>query len=142
MDNFLKQQMKVYLDCRDKIAELNGSVPAVRCRDRMMSEIAEMERKAEKITNRSRKLYGDFADGMISEEDYLFAKKTYQDELESIRDQIDKNEEVHSILTKTMAVILRWLKHMEGILISGFYLQKLFVILLAGFHFMGRIALR
>ena len=90
MDHFLKQQMDVYLDCRNKIAELNGSVPAVRCRDRMMSEIAEMERKAEKITNRSRKLYGDFADGMISEEDYLFAKKTYQDELEIIRDQIDK----------------------------------------------------
>ena len=55
-----------------------------------MSEIAEMERKAEKITNRSRKLYGDFADGMISEEDYLFAKKTYQDELETIRGRIDE----------------------------------------------------
>jgi hypothetical protein len=95
MENFLRQQMTVYLDCRDRILEMNKSDHAVNERKQLLSEIMEMEREAEKTTKRSRNLYGDFADGLISEEDYLFAKKAYQHELESILAGIDgKHEEV------------------------------------------------
>lgn len=68
--------------------EINSSSGRTSELKTMKKEISQIEKKAEAITEKSRRLYADFADGILSEEDYLFAKQSYMDEQERLMEVI------------------------------------------------------
>ena len=53
-------------------------------------------------------LYGDYKDGVLSKEEYLYAKNTYQDEVERLRQELREMEEVRRSAGKIADGIQNW----------------------------------
>ena len=88
VETFLRQQISVYMGCVEQIKKINASPAGTGELKALKKEIRQIEKKVDAITAKSRRLYADFADGILSEEDYLFAKKTYVDEQERLLDEV------------------------------------------------------
>ena len=88
VEAFLRQQISVYMGCQEQMKKINTSSERTDELNAMKKEIRRIEKKAESITVKSRRLYADFADDILSEEDYLFAKKSYMDEQERLLEVI------------------------------------------------------
>ncbi len=97
VETFLRQQISVYMGCVERMKEINASSERTSELKDMKKEIRQIEKKSEAISGKSRRLYADFADGILSEEDYLFAKKTYMDEQERLLEEVEakKREAEH-----------------------------------------------
>ena len=92
VETFLRQQISVYMGCVERMKEINASSERTSKLKDMKKEIRQIEKKSEAISEKSRRLYADFADGILSEEDYLFAKKSYMDEQERLLDEVEEKK--------------------------------------------------
>ena len=98
---FLRQQISVYMGCLEQMKKINTSSERTSELKVMKKEINQIENKAEAITVKCRRLYADFADGILSEEDYLFAKQSYMDEQERLQDTLEKKKHEADHFEKT-----------------------------------------
>ena len=88
VEAFLRQQISVYMGCVEQIKTINASPTRIRELSDLKTDIQKTEEKAEALSVKIGKLYEDYSDGILSEEDYLFAKMTYLDEQERLQDEV------------------------------------------------------
>lgn len=80
----LKAHMAVYVDERERMRMLNRKPEAAGKRSALEKELSGKEGRREKIGGFIRALYADFADGVLSEGEYLEMKAGYFSELEAL----------------------------------------------------------
>ena len=90
VEEFLRQQISVYMGCLEKVRDINSTGERANELAGIQDEIRKMEEKVEGISVKIRNLYADFADGIINEEDYLFVKKAYTDEQETLMGKVSE----------------------------------------------------
>lgn len=86
---FLKQQIETYGQWALKAEKINSEEKGLLQLRLLRCGISEMEKKVDDITSKSMGLYGDFADGLITEDDYVYARKHYQREIEDLKHKIN-----------------------------------------------------
>ena len=89
VETFLRQQLSLYSDLETKMKSVNSSRESHDELELLKVEITGMEKKLESLSVKNKRVYDDFADGLISEEDYLYARQTYQDEMKVLNIAID-----------------------------------------------------
>lgn len=77
VEEALRVHMKLFLDSRKALEELNHTEQAGQIREGYRKEIAEARRRKKKAEQRAGSLYNDYADGLLGESDYLYAKEKY-----------------------------------------------------------------
>ena len=92
VEKVLDQHIRLYESGVELMRKANAGRKAKTARKKCGARISHMEAELEKIRNKGSKLYEDFADGVISEEDYLFARKTFRDREEELTQAISAME--------------------------------------------------
>lgn len=84
----VRLHIKLFLDSRKALDVLNRTEQARRINDGYQKELSEACRQKKKAQQRAGALYNDYADGILNESDYLYAKQKYQDEAAAAEQRI------------------------------------------------------
>lgn len=86
----IRAHIAVYADTKEKLRRLNRKPAARGKRAEIGSRISGLETKKEKTEGFMRNLYEDFADGVLSEGEYLDMKERYVSEHDALEKEIDE----------------------------------------------------
>lgn len=88
VEEAVRLHIKLFLDSRKALDGLNRTEQAGRINDGYQKEISEACRRKKKAQQRAGALYNDYADGLLNESDYLYAKQKYLDEAAAAEQRI------------------------------------------------------
>lgn len=86
----LRTHIKLFLDTKESLCRLNRSAQAKRMKTDYRRQIADTERKLERAQSMCGSLYNDYADGLLSERDYLYAKRKYALDAENLAQKLSE----------------------------------------------------
>lgn len=98
----IRLQIKVAVDYDKLIKALNNSKGEQGVRNSLKDELRRLSGRISNLQSRRTRLYEDYVDGILNEEEYIFAKKNYESEYDSLNKQ-------HEILA------VRYQKYCEAI---------------------------
>lgn len=84
----LQKQMEVFMDTQKVLQQLITLERKKRERNNPSGRIEEIRREIEKRKKLSTAIYTDYKEGLLTQDEYLYAKKKYQDELESLEQEL------------------------------------------------------
>jgi DNA invertase Pin-like site-specific DNA recombinase len=88
----IKAHIAVYVDAKDRLRMLNRTEKSVGERAELEKEFAGLEERRTKVCDFIRNLYEDFADGILTEEEYLEMKAGYVSEQEKLDADMEKRK--------------------------------------------------
>lgn len=86
----LRMHIKLFLDTREVLNYLNHTVQAKAVRQDYKKQISDTRGRLERAQSMNSNLYNDYADGLLSERDYLFAKQKYVKEAENLTQKLSE----------------------------------------------------
>lgn len=80
VEEAVRLHIRLFLDSRKALDELNRTEQAGQINEEYRKKISEACRRKKKAQQRAGTLYNDYADGILSESDYLYAKQKFLNE--------------------------------------------------------------
>lgn len=111
----LKLQVQTALDYETVIADLRDNEADKKLRDGMNYAINGVNMKLRGVAAKRTRLYEDFADGILSEEEYQFAKSAYDEQWEALNRQLDELVQKRSSYTETLSSDNKWIALLKGL---------------------------
>lgn len=90
----LWMHIKLFLDTREVLQNLNKSAQAKQIKTDIKRKIVDIRDRLERSQSMNCNLYNDYADGLLNERDYLFAKKKYVLEAENLAQKLSELSEM------------------------------------------------
>lgn len=94
VETALRMHTKLFLDSREVLQNLNKSAQAKQIKTDIKRKIADTRGRLERSQSMNCNLYNDYADGLLNERDYLFAKKKYVLEAENLAQKLSELSEM------------------------------------------------
>lgn len=94
VETALRIHIQLFLDTREVLQKLNRSSKAKQIKSDLKSQIADTRDRLEHTQSMNTNLYNDYADGLLNERDYLFAKKKYVVESENLSQRLSELSEM------------------------------------------------
>ena len=111
----IRMQMKLALDYEEMIDRLKNSKAEKAVRKRLNDAVKSLSVKTSNMQKRRTKLYEDYADGIIDEEEYLYMKDTYEREYEQLNRQLEAFIQKRNDYIEAFSTENKWIKMMKGI---------------------------
>lgn len=111
----LKLQIQTALDYEAVIAGLRDNETDKKLRDGMNYAINGVNMKLRGVSGKRTRLYEDFADGILNEEEYQFAKSSYDEQWQILNRQLDELVQKRSSYTETLSSDNKWITLMKGL---------------------------
>ena len=92
VEEAIRLQIALFLDAKELLEKLNGSAEARSACDTYRKKINGLKQKIAKAERFAASLYGDFADGLMDENEYLFAKEDYYRRIDGYNREISELE--------------------------------------------------
>lgn len=86
----LRVHIRLFLDTKEVLQELNRTAQAKQVQGSYKKQMAETRKRMERAQSMNTSLYSDYADGLLNERDYLFAKKKYVREAEEMAQRLSE----------------------------------------------------
>lgn len=86
----LRIHTKLFLDTKEVLQKLNRTSQAKQIKTDYRRQIADTKGRLERAQSMNSNLYNDYADGLLSERDYLFAKQKYVNEAENLTQKLSE----------------------------------------------------
>lgn len=86
----LRLHINLFLDTKEVLQNLNRTAQAKQIQDGYRRQMAETRNRMERAQSMNSSLYSDYADGLLNERDYLFAKKKYVKEAEELAQKLSE----------------------------------------------------
>ena len=86
----LRVHIKLFLDTKEVLQGLNRTAQAKQIQGSYKKQMAEARKRMERAQSMNTSLYSDYADGLLNERDYLFAKKKYVMEAEEMAQKLSE----------------------------------------------------
>lgn len=86
----LRMHLKLFLDTKEVLQRLNRTAQAKQIKTDYRRQITDTKNRLERAQSMNSKLYNDYADGLLSERDYLFAKQKYVKEAENLTQKLSE----------------------------------------------------
>lgn len=86
----LRVHLKLFLDTKEVLQNLNRTAQAKQIQGNYRRQMAETKSRMERAQSMNSSLYSDYADGLLNERDYLFAKKKYVKEAEELAQRLSE----------------------------------------------------
>ena len=90
VENALRMHMKLFLDTKEVLQSLNRTAQAKQIKTDYRRQITDTKNRLERAQSMNSNLYNDYADGLLSERDYLFAKQKYVKEAENLAQKLSE----------------------------------------------------
>ncbi|MGN0462332.1 MAG: recombinase family protein [Ruminococcus sp.] len=94
VEEAIRLHIKLFLDSKKALEQLNRTQQARQINEGYQREILEACKRKNRAENRAGSLYNDYADGILSESDYLYAKEKYLKEAEAEKQKIAELQEM------------------------------------------------
>ena len=86
----LRMHMNLFLDTKEVLQRLNRTTQAKQIKTDYRRQITDTKNRLERAQSMNSNLYNDYADGLLSERDYLFAKQKYVKEAENLTQKLSE----------------------------------------------------
>lgn len=94
VEEAIRLHIRLFLDGRKALEQLNQTEQARQINSGYQREIIEACKRKSKAENRAGSLYNDYADGILNESDYLYAKEKYLNEAAAEEQRIMELQEL------------------------------------------------
>ena len=111
----VKLQVKVALDYEDMIKRLKNTTAERSVRKKLNDIVKSLSVKAGNLQRRKTKLYEDYTEGIIDEEEYLYMKETYEREYEQLDRQLSAFIQKKCDYNEAFSSENRWIKLMKSV---------------------------
>ena len=104
----IQLQVKAALDYDKLLDKLRGSEGEKNIRDKQNALITSLNLKLSGVSKKRTRLYEDFAEGILDEEEYTFAKKSYDEQFADLSRRLDEAVQRRSKFNEAMSVDNKW----------------------------------
>ena len=111
----IQLQVKAALDYDKLLDKLRGSEGEKNIRDKQNALITSLNLKLRGVSKKRTRLYEDFAEGILDEEEYTFAKKSYDEQFADLSRRLDEAVQRRSKFNEAMSVDNRWITLMKSV---------------------------
>lgn len=111
----IQLQVKAALDYDKLLAKLRGSSGEKSIRDQLNGLINSLDLKLGGVAKKRTRLYEDFADGILDEEEYAFAKKSYDEQYADLTRRLDEAIQRRNNFNEAMSEDNKWITLMKSV---------------------------
>ena len=111
----IQLQVKAALDYDELLGKLRGSEGEKSIRDKLNATISSLNLKLGGVSKKRTRLYEDFAEGLLDEEEYTFAKKSYDEQYADLSRRLDEAVQRRSKFSEAMSVDNKWITLMKSV---------------------------
>ena len=111
----IQLQVKAALDYDKLLGKLRGSEGEKSIRDKLNATISSLNLKLGGVSKKRTRLYEDFAEGLLDEEEYTFAKKSYDEQYADLSRRLDEAVQRRSKFSEVMSVDNKWITLMKSV---------------------------
>ncbi len=97
------------------LSQLKGSAGERNIRDRYQSEINNLTRQLGKVATKREGLYESYVEGVLDNQEYLFAKAQYDDQYAALSIRLDEARQKKECFDRAFSVNNEWLSAIRGI---------------------------
>ena len=107
--------LKAALNYDKLLGKLRGSEGEKSIRDKLNATITSLNLKLGGVSKKRTRLYEDFAEGLLDEEEYTFAKKSYDEQYADLSRRLDEAVQRRSKFSEAMSVDNKWITLMKSV---------------------------
>lgn len=111
----IQLQVKAALDYDKLLDKLRGSEGEKNIRDKQNALNTSLNLKLSGVSKKRTRLYEDFAEGILDEEEYTFAKKSYDEQFADLSRRLDEAVQRRSKFNEAMSVDNKWITLMKSV---------------------------
>lgn len=111
----IQLQVQAALDYDKLLEKLRGSEGEKNVRDQINAIITSLNLKLNSVSKKRTRLYEDFADGLLDEEEYSFAKKSYDEQFADLSRRLDEAVQRRSKFKEAMSEDNKWITLMKSV---------------------------
>lgn len=111
----IQLQVKAALDYDKLLDKLRGSEGEKNIRDKQNALITSLNLKLSGVSKKRTRLYEDFAEGILDEEEYTFTKKSYDEQFADLSRRLDEAVQRRSKFNEAMSVDNKWITLMKSV---------------------------
>lgn len=111
----IQLQVMAALDYDKLLDKPRGSEGEKNIRDKQNALITSLNLKLSGVSKKRTRLYEDFAEGILDEEEYTFAKKSYDEQFADLSRRLDEAVQRRSKFNEAMSVDNKWITLMKSV---------------------------
>ena len=111
----IQLQVKAALDYDRLLDKLRGSEGEKNIRDRLNAKITSLNLKLSGLSKKRTRLYEDYSEGLLDEEEYTFAKKSYDEQFADLSRRLDEAVQRRAKFSEAMSVDNKWITLMKSV---------------------------
>ena len=112
--NAIRDQLQVALDYERLLLAMRGGAGEASVREKHKAAVASVKLRLNALKKKRAGLYESYAEGILNEEEYAFAKQTYEEQYEALNRLLDEAVERRERFLASISPDNKWLTMMRG----------------------------
>lgn len=112
--NAIRDQIQVALDYEKLLTAMQGGSGEASVREKHKAAVASVKLRLNALKKKLTGLYENYAEGILNEEEYAFAKQTYEEQYEALNRLLDEAVERRERFLASISPDNKWLTMMRG----------------------------
>lgn len=113
--NAIRDQLQVALDYEKLLLAMRGGDREASVREKHKAAVASVKLRLNALKKKRAGLYESYAEGILNEEEYAFAKQTYEEQYEALNRLLDEAVERRERFLASISPDNKWLTMMRGV---------------------------
>lgn len=113
--NIIRDQLQVALDYEKLLTAMRGGDRETSVREKHKAAVASVKLRLNALKKKRAGLYESYAEGILNEEEYAFAKQTYEEQYEALNRLLDEAVERRERFLASISPDNKWLTMMRGV---------------------------
>lgn len=113
--NAIRDQLQVALDYEKLLLAMRGGSGEASVREKHKAAVASVKLRLNALKKKRAGLYESYAEGILNEEEYAFAKQTYEEQYEALNRLLDEAVERRERFLASISPDNKWLAMMRGV---------------------------
>ena len=112
--NAIRDQLQVALDYEKLLLAMRGGAGEASVREKHKAAVASVKLRLNALKKKRAGLYESYVEGILNEEEYAFAKQTYEEQYEALNRLLDEAVERRERFLASISPDNKWLTMMRG----------------------------
>lgn len=113
--NIIRDQLQVALDYEKLLLAMRGGSGEASVREKHKAAVASVKLRLNALKKKRAGLYESYVEGILNEEEYAFAKQTYEEQYEALNRLLDEAVERRERFLESISPDNKWLTMMRGV---------------------------
>lgn len=113
--NAIRDQIQVALDYEKLLTAMRGGSGETSVREKHKAAVASVKLRLNALKKKRAGLYESYVEGILNEEEYAFAKQTYEEQYEALNRLLDEAVERRERFLASISPDNKWLTMMRGV---------------------------